>query len=81
MADLKRGDNINVVLPSPDDGTLARLRKSEMAELCFQLPLSDGGNIGLCGLLGLSAYRGTQTHSRYFSITGLHQIICSNRLS
>lgn len=52
MADLKRGDNINVMRPSPNGGTLARLCKSEMVELCCPHPLGDWDNIGLSGWLG-----------------------------
>lgn len=51
MADLKRGDNINATLPSLSDGTLARLCKSEIAELCGRRPLDNRDNIGLSGWL------------------------------
>lgn len=52
MEDLKRGDNINVMRPSPNGSTLERLCKSEMVELCCPHPLGDWDVIGLSGWLG-----------------------------
>lgn len=52
VADLERGDNINVMLSSPKGGTLGRLCKSEKVELCCLRPHGDGDNIGLSGWLG-----------------------------
>lgn len=46
MADLKRGDNINVMRPSPNGSALARLCKSEKVELCCPHPLGDWDIIG-----------------------------------